>query len=551
MFTVKITYKDTIHPYPKDVTLLQISNDFKSQYKYPILVGSINGKILSLNTKVDRDGVINFFDVTSLDGNRAYERGLIYIYIKAVKEVLNSEVKIEHSIDRGIYTEVLSDEKIITESDVIKIEERMKKIAADNLPFERLSVLRLDAINYFETNKQYDKAAVLKYISNTYVNLYKLDNMYDYFYGEMPLNTSFLNLFKLTYVNPNGIVVRYPNLFINSEIADYVERKKLFSEFRRYHKWSETINTKSLTDLNKKISSGDIKNLIYLSEVEQNNRLYDIAKEINRNKNIKIVLIAGPSSSGKTTTSKKLSLYLQSLGKNPHYISIDDYFLDRDKTPKNEKGEFDFESLNAVNLDLFNDQLNKLLNFEEVLLPEYNFILGKTEYKNRRLRIMENDILIIEGLHALNEELTSKVKRENKYKIYLSPLTSLNIDNHNRISTTDNRLLRRLIRDYNTRGYDASKTLSTWKKVRIGEEEHVFPYQDEADIVFNTSLIYELGVLRLYGEPLLFSVEESDPNYGEAIRLINLLRNILPITSSGIPLDSILREFIGDSYFKE
>jgi uridine kinase len=551
MLTVNVRYKEKTYTYPKGITMLEISNNFKGDYKFRIIIGSINNKLIELNTKVDRDCDIDFFDITHIAGNKTYERGLVFLYIKAVRDVLKCDVIIEHSIDRGIYTELVNDGKEIREEDVLNLEARMNELVSAKIPYEKLSLMRIDVINYFESTKQYDKANVLKYISNNYVSLYKFEDIYDYFYGEMPIDTSYFDCFKLTLVKPNGIVLRYPNLFIGCEIADYIERKKLFTEFRKYHKWCKTININNVTDLNKVISSDSAGDLVYLSEIEQNNRLYEMAEHINKNPQIKIVLIAGPSSSGKTTTSRKLALYLKSMGMSPHYLSIDDYFLDRESTPFNENGDRDFESLQAVNVELFNNHLGILLNYEEVLLPEYNFFIGKGEFKNKRLKLEENDILIIEGLHALNEELSSSVAKENKYKIYLSPLTSLNLDNHNRISTTDNRLLRRMVRDNKARGYNATKTLSSWHKVRVGEEKYVFPYQDEADVIFNTSLIYELGVLRLYCEPLLFSVRENDPNHGEAIRLINLLRNVLPITSANIPLDSIIREFTGDSYFRE
>ncbi|MGI6329286.1 MAG: nucleoside kinase [Bacilli bacterium] len=550
MFTVKIKYKDKLYAYPKDTSMLEISSNMEKDYQYKIIIGSVNNKIVDLNHQVDRDCEVNFYDLSYIDGNRAYERGLLFLYIKAVKEVLKSSVLIEHSIDRGIYTEIVTKEKL-TEEDLKLVENKMQELVNLKIPFEKLSILRLDAISYYETNQQLDKAENLKYISNTYVNLYKFKEMYDYFYGEMPIDSSYLDNFKLTLVEPKGIVLRYPNLFIKNKIADYVPREKLFTEFRDYHCWCRKIGVSNATDLNKYISLGKIGDLIYLSEIDQSRRLLKIVKEINEREKIKVVLIAGPSSSGKTTTSKKLALYLKSFGKNPYSLSIDDYFYDREKTPKKPNGEYDFESTEAVNRDLFNDHLKRLLNCEEVLIPTYNFITGKSEDKNKCLKLEENDILIIEGLHALNEQFSASIPRENKYKIYLSPLTSLNLDNHNRISTTDNRLLRRIIRDNRTRGYNASKTLGSWLRVRVGEEKYVFPYQEEADVVFNTSLVYELGVLRLYTEPLLFSVKEDDPNYGEALRLINLLRNILPITSSKIPLDSILREFIGDSYFKE
>lgn len=550
MFTVKITYCGNVYTYPKDTTLIEISNSFKEDFKYDIIIGAINNKLTELNTKVENDCTIDFYDVSHLLGNRVYERGLIYLFIHAVNDVLGCDVRVEHSIDKGIYIELLCgkelDENILTD-----ISNQMNKLVGYKIPFEKMSVSRLEAIDYFNSNGQKEKAHCLKYISNTYVNLYKFDNLYDYFYGEMPVDTSSLKYFKLTLIKPNGIVLCYPNLYINAEIADYVNHEKLFKEFENYHDWCETLKITDVSDLNDYASDGNSDSLIYLSELEQNSRLYDLAKHIKENSEIKIVLIAGPSSSGKTTTSKKLSLYLRSLGLSPYPLSIDDYFLDRENTPKKENGEFDFESLKAINVELLNSNLKQLLNGEEITCPQYDFLTGKCELKDKKLKLNKSDILIIEGLHALNDDLTSSIDKNNKYKIYLSPLTSINIDNHNRIGTSDNRLLRRIIRDNKYRGYSASTTLGMWQNVREGEEKNVFPYQDNSDVIFNTSLIYELGVLRLYVEPLLFSVSETDPNYGEAIRLINLLRNVLPITSNKIPLDSIIREFIGDSYFKE
>jgi len=550
VFTIKVKYKNNIYPYPKDSTLLEISKQFKDEYKYDIIVATLNNKLTELNAKAEKDCTIDFFDISHLLGNRVYERGLVYLYTKAVRDVLKSDVLIEHSIDRGLYTTLVSDAEV-TDDLVLKIKNRMNELVNLKIPFEKLSVSRIEAIEYFEANKQNDIAESLRYISNTYVNLYRLDNSYDYLYGEMPLDTSYLKCFELTRVESKGIVLRYPNLYLSCDMAPYKHHDKLFHEFENHSEWCSKLNLNNVSDLNKTISSGEVNDLIYMCEIEQNSRLVEIAKTINTNPNLKIVLIAGPSSSGKTTTSKKLCLYLRSMGLFPHQISVDDYFLDRDKTPLREDGTPDFESLAAINIDLFNEHLRKLLNYEEAQLPRYNFLTGKMELTKNRLKLGEKDILVIEGLHALNDELTKTIESNRKYKIYISPLTNISLDNHNRISTSDNRLLRRMIRDNQYRGYKADVTLSKWQDVREGEEKYVFPYQDLADTVFNTSLVYELGVLRLYAEPLLFSVGEDNQYYGEAIRLLNILRNVLPITSDRIPLDSIIREFIGDSYFRD
>ena len=428
----------------------------------------------------------------------------------------------------------------------------MRKIVEEDLVFTKLSVSRLDAMHFFKKRNQMDKVKVLKYISNTYINLYKLDNLYDYFYGQMAYSTKSIDSFKLTYIKGNGFVLSYPDVYNPECTLDYKHHNMIFNTFLDYTRWGNNIGISNAADLNALVSTGEFERLIHLAEAYYNSQLAYVAEQIHQNKdNIKLVLIAGPSSSGKTTTSKKLEVYLQSRGIHTHQISIDDYFVNKIDTPLDEHGQLDLESLRAVDVDLFNRHLTQLLEGEKVLLPQYNFITGEREYKNKWLQIGENDIIIIEGLHGLNEELTLSHERKNKYKIYISPLTQLNIDNHNRIYTSDTRKLRRIVRDNRHRGYSASDTLKLWSNIRNGEEKYIFPFQDDADIVINSALIYELGVLKTYAEPLLFSVEENDEMYAEALRLINFLRNLLPIPSDSVPGDSVLREFIGGSYFKD
>ncbi len=426
----------------------------------------------------------------------------------------------------------------------------MHDIIKKDLPIEKTLVNRIEAIDYYNSTKNYDKANTLKYSVNTNVNLYRLIDIYDYFFSYLPVSTGVLKDFKLTYIDTNSFILRYPNIYYMNKIPVYKHHEKLFNEFKKYDDWCKNLNIENISCLNSRVSKGGIDDLIILSENVQNNALFKIAETIYSNKNLKILLVSGPSSSGKTTTSKKLGLFLKGFGLKIRIISTDDYFIDRVKTPKLSDGSYDYESLNALNVELFNQNLKDLLEGKEVKLPSYNFVTGKSEFLNESIKLSENEILIIEGLHALNEELTYSIEKKNKFKIYLCPLTVLSLDNHNRIRTTDNRLLRRIVRDNRTRGYSASETLSSWGIVREGEEKYIFPYQDEADVVFNTSLIYELGVLKTYAEPLLFSVEEDDPNYKEAIRLLNLLKNVLPIPNEFIPKDSVIREFIGGGYFK-
>ena len=547
MEKVKVTYLGKSYMYPKDITLEDISKDFQENYSETIIMAEVNGRPYELNYKVTDDVTVDFFDLTSPTGNRVYESGLIFVLEKACLNMLNSEIEVKYSIDKGIYIKTY---KKITKEDLDKVSREMKEIVKRNLPIQKNLVNRLEAIEYYKSTKSYDKVNVLKYSVNTNVNLYRLMDIYNYFFSYLPVSTGALKEFKLTYIDQNSFVLRYPNIYYLNKIPVYKHHDKLFNEFKKYDEWSEKLGIENVSSLNNKVTKGNVDDIVLLSENIQNNSLLKIAETIYNNKKLKLILLAGPSSSGKTTTSKKLELFLKGFGLNPIAISIDNYFVDRDKTPRLPDGSYDFESLNSINVELFNKNLKDLLDGKEVTLPVYNFITGKSELSDESIKLGEKEILIVEGLHALNEELTYSIDRKNKYKIYLCPLTVLSLDNHNRIRTTDNRLLRRIVRDNRTRGYSASDTLSTWSKVREGEEKYVFPFQDEADVIFNTSLIYELGVLKTYAEPLLYSVEENDPMYKEAVRLLNLLKNILPISNDYIPVDSIVREFIGGGYFK-
>ncbi len=547
MEKVKVTYLGKSYLYPRDITLEDISKDFQKNYLETIIMAEVNGRPCELNYKVTDDVTVDFFDLTSPTGNRVYESGLIFVLEKACLNMLNSEIEVKYSIDKGIYIKTY---KKITKEDLDKVSREMKEIVKRDLPIQKNLVNRLEAIDYYKSTKNYDKVNVLKYSVNTNVNLYRLMDIYNYFFSYLPVSTGALKEFKLTYIDQNSFVLRYPNIYYLNKIPVYKHHDKLFNEFKKYDEWSEKLGIENVSSLNNKVTKGNVDDIVLLSENIQNNSLFKISETIYNNKKLKLILLAGPSSSGKTTTSKKLELFLKGFGLNPIAISIDNYFVDRDKTPILPDGSYDFESLNSINVELFNKNLKDLLDGKEVTLPVYNFITGKSELSDESIKLGEKEILIVEGLHALNEELTYSIDRKNKYKIYLCPLTVLSLDNHNRIRTTDNRLLRRIVRDNRTRGYSASDTLSTWGKVREGEEKYVFPFQDEADVIFNTSLIYELGVLKTYAEPLLYSVEESDPMYKEAVRLLNLLKNILPISNDYIPVDSIVREFIGGGYFK-
>jgi len=429
----------------------------------------------------------------------------------------------------------------------------MKEIIKINLPIEKINANRIDAIKYFEDIKDDSKVDLLKYNTNTFITLYKLGTMYNFFFSHMPVEVRCLEKFDLKYLNSNGFVLLYQTTYMKDEIKSYVHHSKVFDIFEDHYNWISIMKVDQVPSLNKFVSSGNIGDLIRIDETLQANRLLNIARDIYDNKNkIKVVLIAGPSSSGKTTTCNKLSMYLRSFGMNPKTLSMDNYFVPREKTPKDEDGKYDFESIDAVNLELFNKQVKEIVEGETVRTPIFDFVTGQPDFESGELITLEkDDVLIIEGIHALNPVLLSDIPKKNKYKIYIAPFTCLTLDDQNRISTSDNRLLRRIIRDNKHRGNSVEMTLEKWGSVRRGEEKNIFPYQDEADQLFNTALIYEIGVLKTYVEPLLYSVDINSPYYNEAKRLINMLKMFLPIPSEDIPKDSLLREFIGGGCFRQ
>lgn len=548
---IKVEYKNkVIREFPENTTLLEIANSFQNEFNFPILVAKVDNVVEELAYKITKKCEIDFYDRSSVLGHTVYSHGVHFLLIVAAKKVLGNEAEviIQHSIDKGVYCEIVGKE--INKEIIRKIEDEMQKIVKQDYNFVKMSVSRKDAMSFFKRKKQLDKVEVFKYISNTYINLYRLDEYYDYFFSEMPYSTSVLDEFKLIYIKDNGFVLSYPSIYHPKDTEDYSHHKLLFDAFLDYTNMGKTVGISNVADLNKIISIGEYNDVIQLAEANYNSQLAKVADMIyNKMGKVKIVLLAGPSSSGKTTTARKLSVYLKARGFKTHSISTDDYFVNRVDTPKKPNGEYDFESIKAVDIDLFNKHLLKLLDGDKVELPEFNFVVGKREYNGKTLQLGDSDIVIIEGLHALNPDLTLAIDDVNKFKIYISPLTQLNIDNHNRIHTSDTRRLRRIIRDNKYRGRSAADTLRLWKNILEGEEEYVFPYQNEADIIINSALIYEIGVLKVYAEPLLFSVNEDDEVYPEAIRLINFLRNFLPIPSDDVPKASVLREFIGGSSF--
>ena len=550
MDTIVITFEDgSKREYRKGIKLNEIVNDVRDGSLFDVICAQYRNQIIFGEDTLVKSGNLSFHDINTKEGNRIYERGLMFLFQVVVVSLLGTgtRVKIKHAVDGGVYCEI---SKPVTKELLKEVKDKMNELVEKGIPFSKVETSRLDAINYFTSIKRMDKVKTLSYDNSKFVTLYKFNGVYNYILGDLPSDASVLKYFDFTLLNENGVVVRFPSIYDNGKINKYVHHDKYFTSLEDYSKWGSVLNLDNLGELNEAIIKNNASEIVQLSETVQNYKLLSIAEEIVKDKeNIKMVLLSGPSSSGKTTTARKLSLYLKSLGLNPCPLSIDDYFIEREDTPLNEDGKPDYESIRAIDTKLFNNQVSKLLKGSKVTIPTFNFITGKKEF-NRTIQMNKNDVLIIEGLHALNEELTKSIDKKNKYKIYISPLTFLNVDDDNRIGMTDIRLLRRMVRDSRTRGYSPSHTLSTWADVRKGEQLYVFPYQDADNAVFNSSLVYELGVLKTYVEPLLFSVKEDDPQYGTARKLLELFKFVLPIPSEYVPDLSILREFIGGSYFE-
>lgn len=545
---IEINVMGEVRKITSGLTYSDLANEYQEAFKYPIMLAKVGNIYKELSEYVGANEEIEFVDLKDSTANRVYVNALILLLSHATTTLFgySSKVFVKYSIDKGIYITTNFD---LTEQKLKELKKKMIEIVDNNVTITKCNVLRKEAIEYFRMQKDHSKVNLFNYNTNRYVTLYKLGGTYDYFFSLMPMGTGVLKYFDLHWLNNKGFVLLFPTVYSDG-IKPYEHHPKLFEVFNEYSKWADIMKIGNVPDLNKVVSSGRADDIIRIDETLQSNRLLNIAREIVlKKKDIKIILIAGPSSSGKTTTCKKLSMYLRSFGLEPREISMDNYFVDREKTPKDENGEYDFECLEAINVKAFDKDVKDLLNGKGVKLPTYNFITGMSEPGSEDTYLDQNEVLIIEGIHALNDKILTSIDRKNKYKIYLSPLTILTIDIHNRISTTDNRLLRRIVRDNRTRGYNVENTLKAWKKVRLGEEKHIFPNQDAADVVFNTELIYEIGVLKTYVEPLLYSVPSTSPHYKDAIRLINMLKTFLPIPSDAIPDDSLLREFIGGSCF--
>ncbi|NLK64434.1 MAG: nucleoside kinase [Tissierellia bacterium] len=541
---------EAIEVYENETLYQILMRVYKDDY-FKYLGAKVNNKLKGLCSRdFKNNDKIKFIDITNPDGHRIYVRTLSLIYVKACKDIYNDiDVSINHSLNKGLYTE-LQYKHLITKKHLNAIKERMQEIidAKKTITTYFLSVDKAREI--FSAQGMMDKVEMLKYWDKDSIRVYELDGYYDTFYGYLAPNTGFINKFDLRLFYP-GIILNYPTREYNFELPEYTEQKKLSKVFKEAEDWGEIMDVAYVGALNKKIANRSISDMIRINEALHEKKIAYIADEITGDKNKKIVLIAGPSSSGKTTFAQRLSIQLRVNGKKTYAISLDDYFIDRHLTPKDENGDFDFESIKALDLELFNEQLIDLMAGEEVQIPVYNFKAGRREYSREPVKLTSDYIIIIEGIHGLNDELTENIPEVNKFRIYISALTQLNIDRHNRIATSDLRLLRRIVRDNTHRGNNASKTMELWDNVVKGAERYIFPYQENADAIFNSALVYELGVLKKYAEPIIMEIDEDNSFYSERQRLLKFLSYFLTIEDeSDIPNTSILREFIGGSCFE-
>lgn len=527
-------------------TLEAVADRFKDYYEDDIILGIVNGRLRELNKKIKSDCELSFVTTADRDGRRTYRRSVVLLLQRAIYDVYGSmtQLHVMHSLGEGYYCQL---EKSVTEHDIDRIVCSMYSFVEKDLPITKHSAKTQYAEQLFKEKGQHDKERLLHYRRSSRVNLYELDGVVDYFYGFMAPSTGMLKYFDIVPYE-SGFVLLFPGANSRS-VEPLVTSNKLFHTLDDSREWSKMLGIGTIGSLNDAIAAGRGQEIMLLQEALMEQKIGNLAAQIASDDKKKFVMIAGPSSSGKTSFANRLSIQLIAKGRKPHPLSLDDYYVDREFCPKNPDGSFDFECLESIDIKLFNEDMNRLLKGEAVDMPSFNFKTGKREYRGRKLTLGADDILVIEGIHGLNDRLSQLIPPEHKFKIYISALTQLNIDEHNPLSTTDERLIRRIVRDARTRGTNAMETIAMWPSVRNGERENIFPFQEQADVMFNSALVYELAVLKVYAEPLLFGIERDCPEYLEAKRLLKLLDYFLPMPADGIPNNSLLREFVGGSCF--
>ena len=548
---IKVTVNQSIYEVKEGTTLSDLAKQVQKPQEPIILLAYMDGKLKELLTPMTKDCHVRFVTLKEQAGYMAYKRTATLMFLKACEDLLGTgattKIALDYSIGNSIFCDFLED-RVIDEAFARSIQKRMEELAKANLPITKRSLDTDQAAKYFDRIGFKGKKELFQFRRESKMNIYSLDGYDNYFYGYMAPSTGYISAFLVS-AYQHGVVLQIPKRKQTEEIVPFTPQPKLFHVMQRSREWTKTMGVDTVGALNNEITHGNINHLILLQEGLQEKLLADIADEIV-SKNKRIILIAGPSSSGKTTFSHRLSIQLQIAGLTPHPVSMDDYFLDRELSPRDENGNYNFETIASLDVDLLTKHINQLLDGEEIDVPSYNFITGKREYHGHKLKIGEKDVLVMEGIHGLNGALTNEIPEDAKYRIYVSALNQINLDEHNRIPSSDGRLLRRIVRDAMTRGNDARETISRWDSVRKGEEDNIFPYQEEADVMFNSAQIYEIAVLKQYAEPLLFAVPRDCPEYQEAKRLLKFLEYFLNIPSEAIPKTSLLREFIGGSCFE-
>lgn len=529
-------------------TLFDVFSSFDLKMTHGPVSARVNNKVEGMHYRVYNSKDVEFLDMNSASGSRAYTRTLFFVLCKAVQDIYpNTDVVIDIPVSNGFYVDIRLGRPVVDE-DVNILRRRMQEIIDSKMPIRRFTVPTEEAIALFQEKGDVEKVKLLRTSGSIYTTYYKIGEYVDYYYGTLLTNTSQLYLFGLEKYY-DGMLLRIPSVSNPDELGEMTRQDKMFDIFKEHHRWQEILGIRTVGDFNQAIDAGHATDIINISEALQEKKLAKIAEEIASREGVKLVLLAGPSSSGKTTSCKRLSIQLAVNGLKPLQISLDDYFVDRDKTPKDENGDFDFESIYALNLDLLNEQFNALFRGEEVELPKYDFPSGKSVKSGKMLKLEPNNVLVVEGIHALNPELTAHVPEEQIFRVYASALTTILLDNHNYIPTTDNRLLRRIIRDYKYRGVSAQETIRRWPSVRAGENRWIFPFQENADAMLNTAMLYELSVLKMQAEPLLQQVPENCEEFAEAYRLLKFLKYFKGIPYNNLPPTSLLREFLGGSSF--
>lgn len=529
-------------------TLFDVFSAFDLKMTHGPVSARVNNKVEGMHYRVYNSKDVEFLDMASSSGSRAYTRTLFFVLCKAVQDIYpNTDVVIDIPVSNGFYVDIRLGRPVV-EEDVNILRRRMQEIIDAKMPIRRYMVPTEDAIALFQEKGDVEKVKLLKTSGSIYTTYYKIGEYVDFYYGTLLTNTSGLYLFGLEKYY-DGMLLRIPSLKDPDKLGEMTKQDKMFDIFKEHHRWQDILGIRTVGDFNQAIDAGHATDIINISEALQEKKIAKIAEDIANRQGVKLVLLAGPSSSGKTTSCKRLSIQLAVNGLKPLQISLDDYFVDRDRTPKDDNGEYDFESIYALNLDLLNEQFNALFRGEEVELPKYDFPSGKSVKSGKKLKMEPNNVLVVEGIHALNPELTAHIPQEQIYRVYASALTTILLDNHNYIPTTDNRLLRRIIRDYKYRGVSAQETIHRWPSVRAGENKWIFPYQENADAMFNTAMLYELSVLKMQAEPLLQQVPENCEEHAEAYRLLKFLKYFKGIPYNNLPPTSLLREFLGGSSF--